>query len=158
MTLMRKSTYKDLKNFKSINISNIKNPEKEMSSKTFRQLIKNKESNKSNTKRSKQKTNKSKRDKETIKNTEKENNNIIIINKQKLQQYMINDKFEQSNEKDKITNNVDKNNPKKSHENMELIQINQSKNTKKLKKQFCCPFLLCLKMCNNEENENESFK
>ena len=141
-----------------MNISNIRNNERKRSSKTINQIIKSIKI--FNDKKSKPKTSKFKKNKKTINNSENNynninNNNKIIINKKKLQQYMINDKFEQSNEKDKITSNFDIKKHKKSNKNLELKQIKEQK-TKKRKKQFCCPFLLCLKMSNNEENENES--
>ena len=163
--LKRKQTNKTSVNFK------IRNFDKRSTCKTINNLrnTKKKNSSKSMEKKFKKKISKIIKDKEIINNKEQDKNNIkninnnnninnddkILIDKNKQKKY-INSKSDKNDKK-----NLEKNNKKnqdlslkKSIENAEtLVQI-EEKNKKKKKKPFCCPFLICLKMNNNEENEN----
>lgn len=160
-SIMRKQSYKTIKN--TVNLK-LRNSEKK-SSKTLNHLRKEKkkESSKSNEKRFRKKISKLIKDK-TINYTDYNFNNlnnddIIQIERSKIKKFLATDKFEFENKNGakKLINNSDKKNPdlspKKSIENVEtLVQI-EEQNKKKRKKQFCCPFLICLKMSNNEDNE-----
>ena len=159
--LTRKQSYKTIK---SVNLVKMRNSEKKSTNKTATQLRKDKkkDSSKSNEKKFKKKANKLIKEQEfnngdNTFNDNINNNDIIPIEQNKIKKYIGTDKYEidKKNEDKKIIK--DKKNPdlspKKSIENVEtLVQI-EEQNKKKRKKYFCCPFLICLKMSNNEESE-----
>ena len=143
-TKRSKETYNS---FKYINRSNIGNSDKNIINKTLIQFSKDKKINSSklNAKLFRKEISKLIKDKE--KNSiNRINKSDKKIKKKKLLIYKINDK---------IINNNDKKDPNlfpnKSIENAETLVL-EEQNKKKRKKQFCCPFLLCLKMSEDEEN------
>jgi len=139
----RKHTCKTIKtnNKKLFNLYQIRNPNKKDTNNTNNEFYINKKkflSNKSNNKKLKSKTLKDK------------------INKDKNYDKIIN-----INNNININNEIKKNNSKKSKkkqdaDDIETLQKEVKENKKKIrKKQFCCfPFLICLKLKNDEDNEN----
>ena len=156
-TIRRKQTSKTNKtnNKKLFNLYKIRNPDKKNTSNVnnaFYNITKKHISSKSNNKRSRKKENKTSKDKN---NKDKNYEKIININNN----IHINNSVEKSNNKIRNDDNEITKKCKKKQDADDIETAMQKeqkeKNDKKKKKQFCCfPFLVCLKLKNDEENEN----
>ena len=154
--LRRRQTSKTNKtnNKRLLNLYKLRNPDKkntDNTNNTFYNLTKKHLSSKSNNKKLKKKENKTIKNKN---NKDKDYESIININNN----IHINNDLEKSINKNDDDFEITKKNIKKQDvEDIETaIQKEQKENNeKKKKKQFCCfPFLVCLKIKNEEENEN----
>ena len=162
--IKRKQTSKTNKSTKKIlNILKYKSSEKRNSHQSNNNSTKRQISSKSNDKKYKKKEIKAQKAKDKEKDKEKKDNNNIEENDADK------NKIEKNNKKNDKKENEDENihskskkhkksqelSPKKEIENVETVIQIDTQNKKKKKKQFCCcPFLVCLKLNNNEDNDN----
>ena len=148
--LRRKQTSKTNKpnNKKLFNLYKIRNPDKkntDNTNNTFYNITKKHLSSKSNNKRSRRKENKTSKDKNS---KDKNYDKIININNN----IHINNSVEKSNNKNRNDDNEITTKIKKKQDADDIeTAIQKEENDKKKKKQFCCfPFLVCLKIKNDE--------
>ena len=164
--IKRRQTSKTNKSTKKIlNILKYKNSEKRSSHQSNNNSTKRQVSSKSNDKKSKKKENKAQKAKEKEKEKDKEKKNINNIEENDKDKIKIDKNNKKNDKKDNEDENIHSKSkkhkknqelsPKKEIENADTVIQIDAQNKKKKKKQFCCyPFLVCLKLYNNEENDN----